>query len=337
MPAKIPQQRYDEAVRYYLERPATIEETCEWSGISRAAFKGELKRQNIARAHKCINPERFSHPTYSLDRTFFQSIDSEEKAYWLGFVTADGSVSNAQLTLRISSKDRGHLELFKKDLRFEGPVKDFEPRLSTYGGKAIASGKMSSITISSVDIVRDLNKLGIHRNKSFSVEPWQGPSGLMSHYWRGVLDGDGWLYLDTRGYYVIGLCGNNHMVSAFADYASHIVKRSLKITPNNSILSCSIQGLGLLRPLVENLYGNSSVSLTRKSEVAEKILQDEKCLLPAQSIRGDIDILELRMEYDSGISTCKLAEKHQCSITTIRKKLMRSGCNFRRVGKSNIG
>ena len=45
---------------------------------------------------------------------YFKVIDSEDKAYWLGFISADGSVSKDAYHIRISlsSIDIKHLEKF---------------------------------------------------------------------------------------------------------------------------------------------------------------------------------------------------------------------------------
>ncbi len=50
------------------------------------------------------------------NENYFETIDSEDKAYFLGFIFADGCVTNDskkyryQLTLKLHSKDVGILE-----------------------------------------------------------------------------------------------------------------------------------------------------------------------------------------------------------------------------------
>ena len=48
---------------------------------------------------------------------YFSEIDIEEKAYWLGFIYADGYVTGSKLGIAIANLDRMHLEKFKKWLR----------------------------------------------------------------------------------------------------------------------------------------------------------------------------------------------------------------------------
>ena len=47
-----------------------------------------------------------------MNENIFQQIDSNNKAYWLGFLAADGSVKGNELSIGLSSKDRGHLAKF---------------------------------------------------------------------------------------------------------------------------------------------------------------------------------------------------------------------------------
>ena len=50
---------------------------------------------------------------YSFDRNYFKEINTEEKAYWLGFIAADGCVSAKMNSIRVDLKsaDVGHLVL----------------------------------------------------------------------------------------------------------------------------------------------------------------------------------------------------------------------------------
>ena len=47
---------------------------------------------------------------YALNETFFEVINSEEKAYWLGFIAADGCVYRRTLSINLNIKDKEHLE-----------------------------------------------------------------------------------------------------------------------------------------------------------------------------------------------------------------------------------
>ncbi|UYZ23301.1 LAGLIDADG family homing endonuclease [Mesobacillus jeotgali] len=65
---------------------------------------------------------------FLLDENFFGKITTEEKAYWLGFILADGSVSKENrrncITLSLSRKDKEHLYKFKKSIKATYDIKD---------------------------------------------------------------------------------------------------------------------------------------------------------------------------------------------------------------------
>lgn len=56
---------------------------------------------------------------YKVNEDYFKLIDTEEKAYWLGFLYADGCVTQAtkyskRLQVNLSIKDINHLEILRK-------------------------------------------------------------------------------------------------------------------------------------------------------------------------------------------------------------------------------
>lgn len=63
---------------------------------------------------------------YNYDRNYFETINSEEKAYWLGFIAADGNVAKKMNSMRINLNeiDRKHLEKFRESIKGNQPIKD---------------------------------------------------------------------------------------------------------------------------------------------------------------------------------------------------------------------
>ena len=54
------------------------------------------------------------------DINYFDNINSFKKAYWLGFLSADGSLKNNKVQICLS--DRDHIEKFKEDLKSEHKI-----------------------------------------------------------------------------------------------------------------------------------------------------------------------------------------------------------------------
>lgn len=93
----------------------------------------EVSRQKISRDLKKINVQIVNqHNKLKFNEHYFDNIDSEEKAYWLGFIFADGCIMNNTKTfeLGLSKIDSGHIDKFKKSILFTGKVYNKENSIS---------------------------------------------------------------------------------------------------------------------------------------------------------------------------------------------------------------
>ena len=75
---------------------------------------------------------------YSSNFSYFESIDTEHKAYWLGVLYADGCVSKKNNSLRFSSIDKEWIETF---LPFAEEIAQNCDSINTYGLKSAADFK----------------------------------------------------------------------------------------------------------------------------------------------------------------------------------------------------
>lgn len=131
------------------------------------------------------------------DDAIFETINSEEKAYWLGFLMADGYITiterNAELGIELNIKDKEHLVKFQKFLKTNAMVQErnrfFEKVANNYCNKTLNS---CFIRIYNKKIVEDLIKLGFQQNKrNKGLEFCQISDNLERHFIRGFFDGDG--------------------------------------------------------------------------------------------------------------------------------------------------
>ena len=54
----------------------------------------------------------------------FQNILDDNTAYWLGFLTADGSISKTTIQIGLANKDKEHLEKLRNFLEVDKPIND---------------------------------------------------------------------------------------------------------------------------------------------------------------------------------------------------------------------
>lgn len=164
------------------------------------------------------------HRTYSHKEDFFHTIDTEEKAYWLGFMFADGYISNNdnrygqdQFGLSVAEEDIDSLYQFKEALNATNPVHTYNRNSHTKGQP------LCRLQLTSQQTVNDLIRLGCGKQKSRSLQPPTNvPNELVIHFIRGFFDGDGSItksknnrYKSTDGY-VYGI--NITTTKAIADW-----------------------------------------------------------------------------------------------------------------------
>lgn len=217
-------------------------------------------------------PEGTQHRKYGLDDSFFDSVDTEAKAYWLGFINADGCVQAGPvgtagwqrhaLSVKLKASDAGHLEKMKADIAAESPVV-----VSLQRDKA-------DIVLSSIRLCESLIRLGVTPRKSLTATPWDGPAELMRHYWRGMVDGDGTIvrHADPRDKWQLRLLGSEAVVEAFRAWAAPICGSTARVRPKVNIFSWTAGGLASPQAVARELYAGSTVYLDRKYERAHQLM-----------------------------------------------------------------
>lgn len=211
----------------------------------------------------------FNSKKYVLNENYFEKIDTPNKAYWLGFLYADGCIMDRVrngrisyvLELSLSREDISHLEKFKMSLKSNAPIK-----LKTVKDKYEAC----RLTICNKKICEDLIKLGCVPRKSliltFPTEE-QVPKYLIPHFIRGYLDGDGCVFNNGKNVVV-------NFVSTF-DFLSSIQEimydefglTKTSICKKGNAYQCSWRGKGNLKTWFDYLYNyDDIIFLQRKFE-----------------------------------------------------------------------
>jgi len=233
-----------------------------------------LKKMNITRTNKTNSVKfRVNHDSFSC-------INTEERAYWLGFMYADGYIilsKNGQKSIGISlsSKDKDHLYKFKSFLNSEHPVNDYVNN---------CGDKYSRLLITSDRMFDDLSKLGCTESKTFTIEyPCDlVPLRLMNHFIRGYFDGDGSISLIKKDVqYKLKICGTKDLLSGILSYVNKVnskLGRKKNYLKDNWYIS--IGGNLQVLKILNIIYKNASVFLDRKY----RRYSDLKSLYPEMDI-----------------------------------------------------
>lgn len=207
------------------------------------------------------------HNALKFDNTVFDNIDTEEKAYWLGFLYADGYVSSTVNTVEVSLKadDIDHLHKFKEFLHLQ---KNIEIGQVTCLGKKFSRCRVS---VTDKHFHDRLVELGCTPKKSLTLTfpPLNifSKEDLVIHFIRGYIDGDGCLTYTSTGRLVISIIGTFEFLGGIINILPSIFdrpRRKDKRSKNNTyVIECSCVKADKLANL---LYNNAVVYLDRKYE-----------------------------------------------------------------------
>lgn len=122
---------------------------------------------------------------HTCDHGFFDVIDTEQKAYWLGFMAADGNVVTGRpiIKLALAAKDRDHVVRFAAALKSTHALTDYVTNTGHPGTK---------FSVASRELAAGLARHGVFPSKTFTLRwPDYLESEFLRHYLRGYFDGDG--------------------------------------------------------------------------------------------------------------------------------------------------
>ena len=201
---------------------------------------------------------RKSTNTYRIKNIkIFENIDTEEKAYWLGFLYADGYVKeNEKIELGLKESDLDHIKKFKNFLGSNHPI---EYRKDT---------KSYRFSIYSKKIAQDLTKLGCHQAKSLTLNfptEEQVPKHLLHHFLRGYFDGDGCI-TSSNGNYRISLLGTQNFLHIAKNILKNIHIKNIKQCTRNKAYEFNIYGRNNCYNFYKEIYKNATIFLDRKHD-----------------------------------------------------------------------
>lgn len=186
-------KKYEIGEQLYLNEQYSLVQISRILKINRGKFTKFLKEKNI----EVINKQNQSE----IHSNIFNCIDTEEKAYWLGFLYADGYVSNTNnlIELALQCNDYKHIEKFKEFLHSQNAITYYKNRVR--------------ITFRNKVIKQDLIKLGCVPNKSLILTfptNQQVSSHLMKHFVRGFIDGDGYIGITSKRKGRLAICSGSY-------------------------------------------------------------------------------------------------------------------------------
>jgi len=233
---------------------------------SEAYVNKKLRELNIVKRTNSVYKKR------NFNDHFFDNIDNEEKAYWLGFLYADGCVQNkktGQKLISLAVKDKEVIDKFIKSINGDFKTKTYKD--------------VHVVHLTSVIMFNALVKLGCIPRKSLVLKFPELRKDLIHHFIRGYFDGDGTVYTyhpknynKTTTIYNsigIGICGTQEFLESISREVSTNQAKKDKRKENN-IWYLSFSGSKKAKTFYEYLYKDATVCLTRKKDKFEEYFKE---------------------------------------------------------------
>lgn len=234
--------------------------------LSKACILKILERYDIPR----INQRLVNN---NLDIHYFDIINTEEKAYFLGFIFADGCVSNEEFFLDINEKDIEILHIFREQVRSNCKI----------ATRKKGNSMMSRIAIKNKDFCSSLKQYGIVDNKTKLTKNLPKdliPKKYYKDFLRGLVDGDGWVIRTKENLYKIGFVTQYYSTAVdFVEMLNSLIEEKWKnkiLTPKNKYAVVNIQKQSIVRQVALALYKDNKICLSRKFQMAQEIF-DSNC------------------------------------------------------------
>ena len=263
------------ALEEYLNTPE------EERSLTKLGSKYNIKRQTLSERFKKWGYEIINQQNKCrLNENCFDSMNTEEQFYWLGFMYADGNISKEgnRIEMRLSLKDIDHLEKFRKFLQLTTEIRTGETN----------GIKFCHLSVRNKHLWNTLNNLGCTPQKSLTLTfpnlKLFTKKEYILHFIRGYVDGDGCLTISkdrdklrTR----LTIVGTESFLNSINHLFSNKGYIRNKSTKNYTNQAFELKFSDIpSRILARYLYENATIYLDRKYE---KFL--EFCRLEEESSR----------------------------------------------------
>lgn len=260
--------------KMYWDKKLSIRKIAKICNIGRTTVFYWMNKLGIPRQDKADASKK-----YLINDAIFENCDTPEKAYWLGFIMADGCVHKTSdksytLEIKLNHKDKEHLYKFREFLNSDVPIKE---RWET--SPLVGMRKSALIVIHRKKIVESVEKYGIIQRKTGKEQIKNIPEKYYPDFIRGYFDGDGCL-CGTRKKERAGIdlyftitCASKLLLTQIQNIL--IKNRGLsktKIYSSKKYCYNLIYGGNLQVPRIFNyLLQNSNVKLERKYKALTEI------------------------------------------------------------------
>lgn len=200
---------------------------------------------------------------YNFNEYYFDVIDCQEKAYWLGFFAADGYNHSSKkcIEFRLHKRDKEILEKFKIHIESNNPIGLYK---QTYCNLCLYSKHLSD----------KLTEYGLGQAKTYTLQLPKLNNELMRHFIRGYYDGDGCFSVTKRKdrtessltfqFNITGMNGPLKVIQSHLVNNVGVVNNGLKHRKSTVAVTIHYGGRNVCKRILDYLYQDATIYLQRK-------------------------------------------------------------------------
>lgn len=254
----------DEQIQYLINnyKDMTYKELSNKLDKSKSAIDIKINRLGLKKSN------------YNYNYSFFNEINSESKAYWLGFIAADGCVSvnektnSCEISIQLQATDVNHLKKFNKAIN--GNVQPtFYKQLCNLNNKYETCCRFR---LYNQEMANDLIKHNVVPRKSLTLKfPMTINDEYIRHFIRGYFDGNGCIIKSRCDF----TCASNDFIKSLRQklYNNNIYTYIIE-QKNNKSKRLVITGRNNINNFLNYIYSDATIYLERKYNKFLKYYKD---------------------------------------------------------------
>lgn len=240
---KITKNDIDDVIYLYQKQNMSMSKIAKRYKTSSNAVKKILVQNNI-------NIRR--HYRQSFNENYFDNIDTNNKAYLLGFLYADGCIQkNNVVSIVVHEKDREILEMYASELNATNTI------------NKVSNKQHVRISFCSKHMCDTLIGMGCGHNKTNKLDFPNISEQYKYDFIRGFMDGDGCISVTDKGehkYISLSFTGTLEMMQSLKEIFN--VNNDIKFYRNAYCIHIG-KTEDVLR-ILENIYSDATLYMSRK-------------------------------------------------------------------------
>lgn len=245
---------------------AKVSEIATKAHCRASTISGVLKSHDVA-----VKRARIS--SFGLREDYFDAIDTAQKAYYLGLIFTDGSVTpdkcgrSTSIRIELTDSDYGVLYMLRDELNVTNNI--------THNKREGRKNGTFSFSIRSEKLAASLATYGIIQNKTYLTDKLPTvPNEFVKPFIHGLVDGDGSIYF-SKGSWHINFCSHSKQICEdFKRICNEAIGRTkkLSIQESNGVYRVTYNG-----PWAKELARtclNDGMGIKRKQALVEQMLKD---------------------------------------------------------------